>query len=329
MAVQIKFPAMVVALALIVPPATMEAWAADSQTQAPAPGTTNSQLAAAKSFLAKGMLTEAESAARKHLAEHADSADGHYLLGYILFRQAKASASLGEYTEGAKYRKPSALDLQVVGADYVLLGDFPDADKWFTKSLEWDPANVLGWYYLGRTKYNENRFEEAVKAFQQCLKLDAKHIKAEDNLGLSYQALGRWDDALQAYRNAIEWQADAKTKSPGPFIDIGGLFLETDQPEQAIEYLRKAIEIVPADSKAHQQLGKAYFNLNQLPEALTELEKAADLAPNNAPVHYILAQVYRKQGLQEKAKLELDRYTKLNATHSAADGAALGSKDPH
>jgi tetratricopeptide (TPR) repeat protein len=319
MALQIKSPAMMIALALIVLLATVDARVADPQTQAPAPGTTDSQLTQARSFLAKGMLTEAEGAARKHLTEHADSADGHYLLGYILFRQAKASASLGEYTEAAKYRKPSALDLQVVGADYVVLGDFSDADKWFTKSLEWDPANVLGWYYLGRTKYNENRFEEAVKAFQQCLKLDPKHVKAEDNLGLSYQALGRWDDALQAYRNAIEWQANAKIKNPGPFIDIGGLFVETNQPEQAIEYLQKAIEIAPSDSKAHQQLGKAYFNLNELPKALAELEKAADLAPNNAPVHYVLAQVYRKRGLQEKAKLELDRYTKLNATHSAAD----------
>jgi tetratricopeptide (TPR) repeat protein len=328
MAVQIKFSAIVIALTLIASPATVKAWVADPQTQMPAPSTVSSQLAEANSFLAKGMLTEAEGAARKYLAEHATSADGHYLLGYILFRQAKASASLGEYTEGAKYRKPSAADLQVVGADYVVLGDFSDADKWFAKSVEWDPASVLGWYYLGRTKYNENRFEEAVAAFQQCLKLDGKHVKAEDNLGLSYQALGRRDDALQAYRNAIDWQTDTATKNPGPFINMGGLFLETNQPEKAVEYLRKAIEIAPDEAKAHQQLGKAYFNLNELPKALIELEKAAQLAPNNAPVHYVLAQVYRKQGLQEKAKGEFDRYTKLSATHSVADGADIYPKNP-
>ena len=315
----IKSIVVVVALALLGLRATAN--------QVSTPPTVASQLAEANSLLAKGMLAEAEGAARKYLAEHADSADGHYLLGYILFRRARASASLAEYTEGAKYRKPSAADLQVVGADYVVLGDFPDADKWFTKSVEWDPASVLGWYYLGRTKYNENRFEEAVVAFQRCLKLDDKHVKAEDNLGLSYQALGRLDDALQAYRNAIDWQSDAKVKNPGPFIDIGGLFLETNQPEKAVEYLQKALEIAPDDAKAHQQLGKAYFNLNNLPKALDELEKAAQLAPNNAPVHYILAQVYRKQGLGEKAKGEFDRYTKLSATHSVADGTDY-SKNP-
>ena len=315
----IKSIVVVVALALLGLRATAN--------QVSTPPTVASQLAEANSLLAKGMLAEAEGAARKYLAEHADSADGHYLLGYILFRRARASASLAEYTEGAKYRRPSAADLQVVGADYVVLGDFPDADKWFTKSVEWNPASVLGWYYLGRTKYNENRFEEAIVAFQRCLKLDDKHVKAEDNLGLSYQALGRLDDALQAYRNAIDWQSDAKVKNPGPFIDIGGLFLETNQPEKAVEYLQKALEIAPDDPKAHQQLGKAYFNLNNLPKALVELEKAVQLAPNNAPVHYILAQVYRKQGLGEKAKGEFDRYTKLSATHSVADGTDY-SKNP-
>ena len=305
---QIKF-FVVVLLALLFSPRLTKAQAVDAQ------------IAAARSLLNRGMLPEAESAIRQYLKDHADSADAHYLLGYALFRQAKAAASLAEYTEGAKYRKPSAADLQVVGSDYVVLGDLPDADKWFTKSVEWNPDSALGWYYLGRTKYNENRFDEAVDAFQRCLKLDPRHVKAEDNLGLSYQALGRREEALQAYRNAIDWQADAKMKNPGPFIDLGGLFLEMNQPEKAVEPLQKAIEIASNDPKAHQQLGKAYFNLNDLPKALPELEKAAQLAPNNAPAHYILAQAYRKQGWQDKAKAEFDRYTKLNAAHSVSDGA--------
>jgi tetratricopeptide (TPR) repeat protein len=313
--VQIKFSEAVIALAIFLPGAVK------AQTADP-------HITAARSLLDKGMLPEAENAIRQYLKDHADSADAHYLLGYVLFRQTKAAASLAEYTEGAKYRKPSALDLQVVGSDYVVLGDFPDADKWFTKSVQWNPNSVLGWYYLGRTKYNENRFEEAVAAFQQCLKLEPKHVKAEDNLGLAYQALGRRDDALQAYRNAIDWQTAVRTKNPGPFINLGGLLIETDQPEKAIEYLQKAIEIAPDDSKAHQQLGKAYFNLNDLPKALIELEKAADLTPNSAPVHYILAQAYRKQGLVDKAKIEFERYTKLSATHSVSDGMSNDLKNP-
>ena len=77
----------------------------------------------------------------------------------------------------------------MVAVDYVLLGDFLDADRWLTKALSWNPSDADGWYYLGRTKYNENRFSEAIDAFQSCLKLDTHNVKAEDNLGLSYDCL--------------------------------------------------------------------------------------------------------------------------------------------
>jgi Tfp pilus assembly protein PilF len=49
------------------------------------------------------------------------------------------------------------------------------------------------------------------------------------------------------------------------------------------------------------------------------LEKAVELAPENAPVHFMLAQVYRKQGMQDKAKLESDRYTSLAGSNSSPE----------
>jgi tetratricopeptide (TPR) repeat protein len=276
-------------------------------------------LAEARSLLESGKLTDAEHVTRRYLEIHTNSADGHYLLGYILFKQQDAKSSLAEYTEGAKYRTPSAADLEAVAADYVLLKDYPDADKWFTKAVEWNPKDALGWYYLGRTKYNENRFEEAVSAFEQCLTLDPKDVKSEDNLGLSYEGLNQVDNAIAAYRNAIAWQADAAAKNSGPIFDLGSLLVENNRPEEALPYLLEAARMTPQDYRVHRQLGKAYTHLNQLDKAQVELEKAAALAPENAPVHFMLAQIYRKQGLQDKAKLESDRYTRLAGSNSSPE----------
>lgn len=151
----------------------------------------------------QGQLTAAENTAREYVQTHSNSADGHFLLGYVLFAEAKAKESLAEYTEGAKYRVPGARDLKVVASDYVILSDFADADKWFTKVVEWTPQDVQAWYDLGRTKYNENRFEEAISAFQKTLALDPSNVKAEDNLGLSYGALEKTEEAIAAYQRAI------------------------------------------------------------------------------------------------------------------------------
>src|SRR6185437_12255336 len=119
-------------------------------------------LSEAQSLVKLARFSDAEQVVRRYLELHKTSADAHYLLGYVLFKEQKAKASLAEYTEGAKCRKPSADDLEAVACDYVLLQDYADADKWFTKSLEWNPGNLQTLYYLGRTKYNENRFDEAI-----------------------------------------------------------------------------------------------------------------------------------------------------------------------
>jgi tetratricopeptide (TPR) repeat protein len=266
----------------------------------------NPLLEQSRSLVDKGDFKQAERIIHQYLDQHANSADGHFLLGFIFFKQGKPRASLAEYTQGAKFRNPSANDLQIVALNYVLLEQYADADHWFTRSLELNPNNPQGWYYLGRTKYSENRFEEAIIAFRQCLNRDPTNVKAKDNLGLSYQALGRMDEALAAYREAIAWQAHMLEKYPGPFLDLGTLLLEQNQVQEAISYLRQAIEISPQEARAHEQLGKAYSRLNELEKAQEELEKAVALVPDSAPLHFMLGQVYRKRGLPEKARLELE-----------------------
>jgi tetratricopeptide (TPR) repeat protein len=276
-------------------------------------------LAETRSLLDLGKIDEAEQVIRRYLAVHKSSADGHYLLGYILFKKQDAKSSLGEYTEAARYRTPGPADLEAVAGDYVLLKDYPDADKWFTKAVEWNPKDSLGWYYLGRTKYNENRFEEAVGAFEQCLKLDPRNVKAEDNLGLSYEGLNQIEKAMAAYRTAIDWQRDARDKNAGPLIDLGSLLIDNNHAEEGLPYLLDAERISAEDYRVHRQLGKAYTHLNQLQKAGSELEKAAQLAPQNAPVHFMLSQVYRRQGLMDKAKIESERYAALAATQPSAE----------
>ena len=321
-------------------------------------------LAEARSLADRGMASEAERRVRQYLAVHPGSANAHFLLGYILFREiqeqatipenafasdsapkaisgsasrhtsatatpgdkgatseadyrsTKTKASLAEFTEGAKYQPPSAFDLKIVAFDYVLLNDYMDADKWLTKMLQWTPDDAEGWYYLGRTKYNENRFDEAVHAFQQSLKLDPNNVKAEDNLGLAFAWLGRADDAAGAYENAIVWQKNLATKNPGPYIDMGSLLLDQNRSTEAVTYLKQAIEISPSDFKAHELLGKAYSRLDQLPQAQIELEQAIALAPQNPNLPCMLGPLYRKQGLIDKAKVQLDRCAAMSGTHS-------------
>lgn len=283
------------------------------------PSSESAALAQARMAVDAGSFSNAEATVRKYLAQQDASADGHYLLGYILSREGKAKESLAEYTRAAQLRNPTANDLKVVAVDYVLLGDLVDADRWLTKALNWNPSDKDGWYYLGRTKYNENRFAEAIDAFQQCLKLDTRNVKAEDNLGLSYEGLNQIEQATQAFRTAIAWQDGEGQKNAQPYLNLGMLLAEQKGPEAGMAYLQEAVALAPQNAKTHEQLGRAYMKLKQWKDAHDELEKAVQLAPDSASVHYELGISYRDQGLKDEARKEFDRCTELNATHSSVD----------
>ncbi len=271
------------------------------------------RLSSAQTLLNMGLFEDAEKVVRQFLQTSPESAEGHFLLGKILFREKKPVESLAEFTAGAKYRAPSAIEFEVIGMDYVLLNSLSDADKWFTRAVDADPGNALGWYYLGRTKYNENRFEEAVQAFEKCLALDQRDVKAEDNMGLSYEGLGDYEKAADAYGKAIAWQASHTPKNAEPYFNLGGLHLSQNRPAEALPYLEHAVQFSPEEAKMHQRLGKCYLALNHLDQAQSELETAVRMNSQDAALHYLLQQVYRKKGLADKANDELARYRQLQA----------------
>lgn len=264
----------------------------------------------------RGEYAQAEKDTLAYLTIHPDSADAHFLLGYIFYRQNKPHDSLAQYTLGAKFRKPQANDLAVVAMDYILFKDYWDADKWLSMATAWQPENVLYWYYLGRTKYNENSFQNAVDIFNKCLLMHPGDVRTEYNLGLSYAGLGRDDDAITAYEKAIKWQHDAIRKDPQPYLDLGILMLTLGHPDQAVVHLQEAVQLDSQNPKAHEQLGRTYEELHDLPEAELELAKAVSLAPSVPPLHFELGRIYKKEGQVTKATEEFRVYANLNAAHS-------------
>ncbi|HSY00817.1 MAG TPA: tetratricopeptide repeat protein [Acidobacteriaceae bacterium] len=251
-----------------------------------------------------------------YLRDHPNAAAAHFLLGYALYRQNQPRESLAEYTSAARLQKPEANDLAVVAMDYVLLRDYPDADKWLTKATAWSPGNEMYWYYLGRTKYAENHFQESIEVFSKCLTLAPRDVRAEYNLGLSYAGLGKNDEAAAAYRTAIGWQQGSTAEDPQPYLDLGMLLLQEGKPDLALQPLQKAVALDPKNPRAHEQLGQTWEQLKNLPQADTEMQAAVSLAPDVSSLHFEMGRIFQREGLGAKAKAEFDRCAALNATHS-------------
>src|SRR5262249_52756081 len=153
-----------------------------------------------RKLLESGALDKSESALQSYLSGHPESADAHFLLGFVLFREKKARESLAEFTAGAKYRRPRPDELKAVAWDSVLLGDFADADKWFSEITREAPDDADAWYLLGRAQYSESRYREAVASFEHALSVRPRSVEAENNLGLSLRELNEMDKAQAAFQ---------------------------------------------------------------------------------------------------------------------------------
>jgi Tfp pilus assembly protein PilF len=292
-----------------------------ASAEAAAPGTTDALLYQAKCFVHLEDFAGAERAVRNYLSAHRDSADATYLLGFVLHRENRPAESLAAYTTGAALVSPTADDLKIVGLDYVLLDDYPDAIKWLEKAVEIDARNKDAWYYLGRAYYTKFRLPEARKAFLNLLALDPRNVKAENNLGLIFETEGQTAAAIDAYRRAIAWQADNLRPSEQPYVNLGNLLMEQGPIEEALDPLKKAVEVAPGNAYCRLKLGMYYRKTGQLENAQLELEKATHFDPNNAADHYQLGRVYKELHFLDRAKVEFDRAAELQTKASGSSSS--------
>jgi tetratricopeptide (TPR) repeat protein len=273
----------------------------------------------ARGLVERGAFDEAEPVLREAVKGDPRSADAAYLLGYVLLRRNKPKESLEEYTRAATLRTPGSDDLKHVSDAYVLLNDFDDADRWMLRAVRMNEKDAEAWYGLGRIRYSEQRFKDALMCFQKTLALAPRSVKAGDNLGLAYEGLNRTPEAIRAFRAAIEWQKSAAHPSEQPLLNLGTVLVEQGQAEEALPMLQQAVGIAPKDAKIREQLGNAYAATGHLAEAQREFEAAVRLSPDTAAYHYLLARVLHREGLEAAAKAEFARSAALNGTHSTPE----------
>jgi tetratricopeptide (TPR) repeat protein len=270
---------------------------------------------AEQSGTATPQLAERESIVRAKLARQTDSPELLYSLARILREEGNARESLDTYTRAARYRKPTAGELRSVALDYVLLNDYDDAIHWLEVAVQMDPDNPEALYALGRCYYTKDRYSDAGKMYERVLVIQPKNLKAEENLGLVYEAINRPEMAENALRIAAGW-ASADGKDEWPFLDLGGFLLDQDHAREAVDALRIAVHIRPECAACHEKLGRALLAVQNNAAGLAELEQATKLDSSNPKIHYEFGQALRRLGQNDRAQRELALSRTLYSAHS-------------
>jgi protein O-mannosyl-transferase len=120
---------------------------------------------------------------------------------------------------------------------------------------------------------------------------------AHDNLGIYLSESGRFEEADQHYRKAIELHAN----DPMAYYDLGLEAAIQGNLDQAAQNFTKSLEIFPGYALAHYQLGNVLTRKGNLDEAIDQYTLALQADPRLTLGHFNLANALTKKGKLDEA----------------------------
>jgi tetratricopeptide (TPR) repeat protein len=231
--------------------------------------------------------------------------DGKYLSSASAMKKAEA---LGPLDDRSRFTLAMA---------YIILNHRDWARPELDKLARLDPQNALYPYWLSRLDYDAMQFSAAVANARKAISVDPHFYKAYDNLGLSYEALGKYDDALQAYRDAMRLNGESPSASPWPHLNAGAMLVKLGRWEEAEGYLRESLRYDPKLPQAHYHLGLLLEKQKKDAEAIRELQQATSLNPSYAEPYQALGKIYHRIGDEESAQTAFETFQRLKKQHPA------------
>lgn len=225
--------------------------------------------------------------------------DGKYLQCAVALKKAEALSPLDN-------RNRFTLALA-----YIILNHRDWARPELEKLVSADPLNPLYPYWLGRIDYDAMRFKEAVACFRKALGLDPHFMKGYDNLGLSYEALAQYDDAIREYEEGIRLNRERPDPSPWPDLNLATLLIKLGKLEEARKALNESLGYDHNFPKAHYQMGLLLEKEKRDKEAIEELNLAVRCDPSYPEPHYVLGRIYQRLGDKSKANAAWNTFQKL------------------
>jgi len=145
-------------------------------------------------------------------------------------------------------------------------------------------------YLRGRNLYLARRYDEAIAAYEDALRVDAGHVNARNGLAIAYAERRDFARAIPIWRDLTR---DASMAS-GPasaflFANLGYAYLLSGDADSAQVALEKACLLDPLNQRAWQYLGETLLKLGQEERGRQMLRQAEALRAHDFRADYATA----------------------------------------
>jgi Flp pilus assembly protein TadD len=186
---------------------------------------------------------------------------------------------------------------------------------WCRDWMKSEPLNVEAWFGLGNAYRELKSYNDAIEAYRQALRINQGYSEAWNNLGVVYNNLKRYGDEIEAYRQALR----IDPKNAEALNNLGNAYRELKSYNDAIEAFCQSLRINPEYALAWYNLGLIYGDLKRHNDAIEAFRQALRINPeyalawNNLAIAYTLSgnQTAALKAVRELRRLDPERADKL------------------
>ncbi|WP_051631161.1 tetratricopeptide repeat protein [Afifella pfennigii] len=175
----------------------------------------------------------------------------------------------------------------------------------FEEAIRRNPEDIQAYVAYGNMQRGREKYEAAAEIYSQAIAKVEEPARNDWTLfyfrGIAYERSKQWPKAEADFKTALELYPD----QPLVLNYLGYSWVDMGMHlEEALEMIKKAVELRPNDGFIVDSLGWAYYRLGRYEEAVEELEQAVALQPSDPVINDHLGDAYWKTGRKLEAQFQ-------------------------
>jgi arylsulfatase A-like enzyme/Tfp pilus assembly protein PilF len=288
------------------------------------------ELSRAREMGLNGQTDEAVAIIQKIIAGDPDINDAYFSIGNIYFKARRFKEAIS-YFEQALERKPDdSFCVMNIANSYLNMGQPGQGETFVADYLKKGFSDPQLYYLLGTLTFLQNKFDEALKYYDECLSYNSdsaashsamaaiyivkndlasaeKHIAAArainpnlTNLNYNRAELLEKQDRLQEAAEAYQKELEISPQHFKASFNLSRVYRMMGRPEDEEKYLRLTMEINPDFPMSYFYLARLYLNRGRdFEEAIRLAKRGIELRPDPKELplgYFLLADLYSRLG---------------------------------
>ncbi|XP_034636321.1 protein O-mannosyl-transferase TMTC1 isoform X2 [Trachemys scripta elegans] len=251
-------------------------------------------------------LVEAKEYYRRALQLNPQHNRALFNLGNLLKSQGKKEEAVFLLRDSIKYGPEFADAYSSLASLLAEQEQFKEAQEVYQAGIENCPESSDLHNNYGVFLVDTGAPERAVSHYQQAIWLSPNHYVAMVNLGRLYRSLGQNKEAEAWYKRALKVSRKAEILSP-----LGALYYNTGRYEEALQVYREAAALQPSNKEIRLALAQVLAMMGQTKEAEKMTNHIVTEEAECLECYRLLSAIYSKQERYSKALEAIDKALQL------------------